>query len=184
MIEFRQAQRAEEESRSLHAEYEKTERWEKLLQSLSSLDYRYQHRRLQRIRHAGTGVWLTEDLSFRSWLESSGSGGFCCFGIPGSGKTMLASNVVDTLGAFYTEATSFLCYHYCDYADASTLDPVVILGTLLRQLIERLNAAPMITSTLEKIFVTANTMPWPEDIIPVFLTTLDRKSTRLNSSHI
>lgn len=47
-------------------------------------------------RHEGTGHWLLESPQFRSWLQGNADV-LWCPGLPGAGKTILASIVVDRL---------------------------------------------------------------------------------------
>lgn len=71
------------------------------------------------------------------WLAEPKFDCFCSFGIPGCGKTILASGLVDALSGHFTVAERATCYYYCEYQDQSTLDSTVIIGTLIRQLIEQ-----------------------------------------------
>ena len=41
-----------------------------------------------KLRQPGTGVWFTEGLQFKNWLETSNSK-LWLYGIPGAGKTVL-----------------------------------------------------------------------------------------------
>lgn len=140
-----------------------------LLRSLSQLDWKSHHRRLQKIRHQGTGLWLSEVPSLRSWLQSQASGCFCCFGIPGSGKTILASTIIDSMSPFFTEVDSAICYHYCDYAEALSLDVSVILGTLIRQLLERIQIPPEIAANIDHYFAEGVTKLLPEDLLDLLV---------------
>lgn len=108
----------------------------KILTLLSPIDYQAKHERVQRLRHPGTGIWFTENPKFRTWLDEDKSDSFCCFGIPGSGKTVLASAVIDTITLSFSEGSSVVCHHYCDYADQETLDFQNLVGSLTRQLLE------------------------------------------------
>ncbi|CAL8585027.1 hypothetical protein XPA_010607 [Xanthoria parietina] len=47
-------------------------------------------------REDGTGQWLIESPTFQNWLSGSHPT-LCCTGIPGAGKSILASAVVDYL---------------------------------------------------------------------------------------
>jgi hypothetical protein len=145
---------------------------QKLFGLLSQLDYKGHHRRLQKVRHQGTGSWLSEVPSLRSWLQSQASGCFCCFGIPGSGKTILASAIIDSMSPFFTEVDSAICYHYCDYANASSLDVHVILGTLIRQLLERIQIPSEIAAEIDYYFEEGATKPLPEDLLDLLAKAL------------
>ncbi|CAM1501783.1 Fc.00g037670.m01.CDS01 [Cosmosporella sp. VM-42] len=47
-------------------------------------------------RHPGTGQWLLDSADFQTWLQTHGQTLFCP-GIPGAGKTILTSTVVDDI---------------------------------------------------------------------------------------
>lgn len=47
----------------------------------SAVDYEAKHRKLQALRHEGTGAWITQHPTYVAWKESSASKGLCCHGI-------------------------------------------------------------------------------------------------------
>jgi hypothetical protein len=59
-----------------------TERRRILLSRLSTIDYSHKHRRLQKARHEGTGVWLLQHVEYIKWeaLDTSPAA-LCCYGI-------------------------------------------------------------------------------------------------------
>jgi Cdc6-like AAA superfamily ATPase len=137
---------------------------QKILGLLSRLDYKSHHRRLQKVRHQGTGSWLAEVPSLRSWLQGQASGCFCCFGIPGSGKTILASTIIDSMSPFFAQVDAAICYYYCDYANTSSLNASIILGTLIRQLLERIQIPSEIAKDIDHYFQEGATEPLLEDL--------------------
>jgi hypothetical protein len=165
------------QDREHRQQVQKVEKDRNLLHLLSSLDYKHQHRKLQKLRHYGTGSWLMEVPVFRSWLDDQASGCFCCFGIPGSGKTILASTTVDSMSPFFMEINSAICYYYCDYAEARTLDVCLILGTLIRQLLERIAVPSDLAKEINYYFEDGSTKPLPEDYIQLLTKTLSRFTT-------
>ena len=87
-----------------------------------------------KLRHAMTGLWLTESSEFTTWLETPGSK-LWCSGIPGAGKTVLAGSVVqEALTRSYTVPDVGAGFFFCDYKDYSTWDPANILGAIASQL--------------------------------------------------
>ncbi|PMD27144.1 hypothetical protein NA56DRAFT_697312 [Hyaloscypha hepaticicola] len=85
-----------------------------------------------KLRQPGTGVWFTEGHQFKHWLATSNAK-LWLYGIPGAGKTVLASSIIQA-ASNQTEHANGLAYFYCDYKDPKTHDPMVILGALVRQL--------------------------------------------------
>ncbi|KAH6916386.1 hypothetical protein BKA70DRAFT_485389 [Coprinopsis sp. MPI-PUGE-AT-0042] len=60
---------------------------------------------------AGTGMWLVKGDKFRLWLEPNGDIKiFWGSGIPGAGKTLLASIVIQHLEALCKEIDTRICY--------------------------------------------------------------------------
>jgi hypothetical protein len=136
-VESARQREVELANRALQLRNEKVNRRDRFLTMLRSVDYQAKHRTVSGLRHLGTNVWLQSDTAYVSWLSSQGSDCLCCFGIPGSGKSVLASSAIDTL-QLTTDSTSILCYYYFDYADAKSLDPEYILGSLIKQVLVRL----------------------------------------------
>ncbi len=85
-----------------------------------------------RLRHPGTGLWLIESDEFKSWLKFPNAK-LWCYGIPGAGKTVLASSIVqEAIGQNSTNMA--VAFFYCDYKNTATQDPRNILGPLGCQL--------------------------------------------------
>jgi hypothetical protein len=149
LIEAKKARELELANRELQARNAKLDKRRKMLALLSPVDFRAKHEQVRKLRQPGTSSWFIEHDQFRSWLDDPSSGCFCCFGIPGCGKTVLASAVIDSLGPLYADQSSVLCFHYCDYADFSTLDIKYVLGSMLRQLLERIEIPDDVETLLD-----------------------------------
>ena len=105
---------------------------QKVLDSFGPCDPDKNHRLSQKLRYPGTGIWLTEHDDFKRWLNTPHSR-LWLPGIPGAGKTVLASSVIEeALGA--SAPSVAVAFFYCDYKDEATQDPLNILGSLARQL--------------------------------------------------
>lgn len=98
--------------------------------ALSTIDNVSQHERLRSLKFPNTGSWILEHPEYSQWQRSATVGGLCAYGIPGSGKSVLSSSVVDDLSSRYAKS---VLYHYCDYANRATLEPVEIYRTLIQQ---------------------------------------------------
>ncbi|KAH6908751.1 ankyrin repeat-containing domain protein, partial [Coprinopsis sp. MPI-PUGE-AT-0042] len=88
----------------------------------------------------GTGMWLIKGEKFRLWLEPNGNIKiFWGSGIPGAGKTLLASIVIQHLEALCEEpdAKICVCYIYFRYSDHAGLTVRHILEILVMQTHER-----------------------------------------------
>lgn len=105
---------------------------------LSNYDYRVKHESIRSARCENTCVWFLESEKLLSWLKEGMEPFYCC-GIPGSGKSVLASAIIDVVienTLTNTDWPAIVCYHYCDYADGNTLDATKIVANLARQLLD------------------------------------------------
>ncbi|KAH6916346.1 hypothetical protein BKA70DRAFT_1216542 [Coprinopsis sp. MPI-PUGE-AT-0042] len=88
----------------------------------------------------GTGMWLVKGDKFRVWLEPNGDIKiFWGSGIPGAGKTLLASIVIQYLEALCEEpdARVCVCYVYFRYSDHAEWTVRHILEILVMQTHQR-----------------------------------------------
>ncbi|KAL9013111.1 MAG: hypothetical protein Q9173_002171 [Seirophora scorigena] len=105
----------------------------RIIAAIPSVDHIAKHRKLQSLRQDGTGTWILRHQIYQDWYDAACSSTICCSGIPGCGKTILASSVVDALRLDASSRKYSIVYYYCDYADQRTLQAETILGTLLKQ---------------------------------------------------
>ncbi|GAP92637.1 hypothetical protein SAMD00023353_5900170 [Rosellinia necatrix] len=84
-------------------------------------------------RQPGTGQWFIDSPMFQEWLVSPGAT-LWCPGAPGSGKTFIASIVVDYLqGVVKQERDTGLTYVYCDFR-RRIQEPTTLLANIWTQL--------------------------------------------------
>lgn len=139
MIESARTREIALENRAIRIRNEKLQQRYKTLAALPSVDYSTKHMKLLNLRHPGTNNWLQATPKFLSWYDNSTSDCLCCYGIPGSGKSVLSASLVGHLREVTAnEAESLLCYFYCDYADTASLEPFRLLGSIIKQGLERL----------------------------------------------
>lgn len=82
----------------------------------------------------GTGQWFLESKEFHSWLGTKGQTLFCP-GMPGAGKTVLASITVQNLfERFHDDTTVGIAYLYCNYRLQGEQTAQSLLASLLKQL--------------------------------------------------
>ncbi|KAK8237045.1 hypothetical protein HDK77DRAFT_306209 [Phyllosticta capitalensis] len=110
-------------------------RMEDALSKISTFNHRTRYEQLQEERHNGTAEWLTSESTFQSWLTSPARY-FTCFGIPGSGKSILASTLVDQMSPQYSNGVDFLGYYFCDYSDPASLQFSAFVVSLVRQALQ------------------------------------------------
>ena len=105
----------------------------RIIAAIPSVNIELKHKKLQTLRYHETGAWILEYGTFQEWRNSLQSSKLCCHGIPGCGKTVLASRIIDELQSGGTLRSPRVVYYYCDYADQRTLQTDRIVGTLLKQ---------------------------------------------------
>lgn len=138
MIESARRRDVEKANQALQKHNAKIRKRHDLLSVLQTVDYQSKHRAIADLRHPGTNAWVQDDTRYISWLDSSKSECLCCYGIPGAGKSVLASSVVESLHQTLDDPGSLLCYYYFDYADSRSLEPNYLLGSLTKQILTRL----------------------------------------------
>ncbi|RYO87951.1 hypothetical protein DL766_010235 [Monosporascus sp. MC13-8B] len=67
-----------------------------ILDWITPIDYTPQQNDYFSRRQAGTGEWLLDSTEYQAWLKTDGQTLFCP-GIPGAGKTILASVVIENI---------------------------------------------------------------------------------------
>ncbi|PVH69331.1 hypothetical protein DL98DRAFT_625565, partial [Cadophora sp. DSE1049] len=126
-------------SRSLK-ERQKAEQWRKYLDVVewfsAANSIEADHANYQEARRLGTGDWILKNEEVRNWLESDvpESSILWIKGIPGAGKTILASIIIDASIANYADSTT---YFYCKKNDAEKNTCISIYRGILRQLLTR-----------------------------------------------
>jgi hypothetical protein len=126
--------------RALQIRNAKIARRDLALINLPAVDYVSKQTKLSNMRHPGTCIWLRNTPEFTSWLTSLKSACLCCYGIPGSGKSVLAASLRNHLQdrLVADNDNGILCYYYFDYADHASLDASRLVASLIKQVLEHL----------------------------------------------
>lgn len=113
-----------------------------VLDWLTPIDYAAQQSDFISRRQAGTGQWLLESSEFQTWVETNQRVLFCP-GIPGAGKTILTSIVVDYLCTkFQKDMDIGIAYLYCNFRQQDDQKAKDLLASLLKQLARGLPSLP------------------------------------------
>lgn len=105
-----------------------------VLNWLTPADYGTQHSDFLLRRQLGTGQWLLNSDEYQAWLNS-GKQTLFCPGIPGAGKTILTSIVVDDLiTRSEKDTTTGIAYIYCNFRRKDEQKIEDLLASLLKQL--------------------------------------------------
>ncbi|KFY28869.1 hypothetical protein V493_02720 [Pseudogymnoascus sp. VKM F-4281 (FW-2241)] len=120
-----------------------------VLDWITLVNYGPQHNDFINRRHAETGKWLLESLEFKEWTETGNT--LFCPGMPGAGKTILTSVVVDELNTrFRNDKSIAIAYLYCNFRQQHEQRAEDLLASLLKQLIQRQRSIPSSVQTLYK----------------------------------
>ncbi|KAK8055731.1 hypothetical protein PG993_000958 [Apiospora rasikravindrae] len=103
----------------------------KILRAISTIPYATHHKVASQGRLPGSGQWLLNKEVYTAWRASSSSSVLWLHGIPGSGKTKLATLVVDDL-----KVSEHIAFFYCMRNPSEPFRALCqpILASLVRQL--------------------------------------------------
>jgi Cdc6-like AAA superfamily ATPase len=119
----------------------------KILGWLTPIDYGPQQSDFINRRQEGTGQWLLDLEKCQGWLNLSKQTLFCQ-GIPGAGKTIISSIVIDHLYTKYqTDVSIGIAYLYCNFRQQYKRSD--LLASLLKQLVRRRSFIP---ESLQKLY--------------------------------
>ena len=113
-----------------------------ILEWLTPVNYGLQHSNHFKKRQSGTGQWLLDSNEFQEWVVHDRRTLFCP-GIPGAGKTILTSIVVDNLlERFQNDDNIGISYIYCDFRRTCEQNADGLLASLLKQLCQSKSSLP------------------------------------------
>jgi hypothetical protein len=135
-----------------------------ILNWLTPIDYGPQQSDYIRRRQAETGQWLLDSEEFQTWLGIDKQTLFCP-GIPGAGKTILTSIVVDNLIRWSQNNPNIgVAYLYCDFRRQEEQKAEDLLASLLKQLSKRRSSMPDSVRALYDRHEKERTRPPLDDI--------------------
>ncbi|KAK1836349.1 ankyrin repeat-containing domain protein [Podospora conica] len=94
------------------------------------------HKAASFLRHDNSGSWFLEGDTFQSWLTQDNSF-LWLYAIPGAGKTVLVSSIINQIHQDLQSEDVGLAYFYCDYKDSQKQDPAKLLATVLVSLAQQ-----------------------------------------------
>ncbi|KAH0563399.1 hypothetical protein GP486_002033 [Trichoglossum hirsutum] len=136
-----------------------------ILNWLTPIDYGPQQSDFIKRRQEGTGTWLLCTDEFNTWLNQRNKALYCS-GIPGAGKTILTSVVVDHLCSKYrTDLSVGIAYLYCNFRQQHQQKPEDLLSSLLKQLVQKQVSVPESVEKLYKHHKRERTRPSLNEIL-------------------
>ena len=120
-------------TRNEHADAER----QRVLNWISSIDHKQKHQDIRSPRLDGTGEWLLRTKEFQIWLQKRPTcdNVLWCQGIQGSGKSILASLVIDNLRETFQDDQVGIAYFYFDYRNQENQSAEKVISSLLKQLV-------------------------------------------------
>jgi Cdc6-like AAA superfamily ATPase len=139
---------------------------------LTPIDYAAQHSDFISRQEKGTGQWLLNSDEFQAWLNTSKQTLFCP-GIPGAGKTILTSIIVDYLERrFENDHSVGITYLYCDFRRQQEQSPSDLLASLLKQLVQERHSMLENVKSLYEHHKDKRTRPSFDEIVKVLHSTI------------
>lgn len=130
-----------------------------ILDWLTPIDYDTQQRDYLRSQEPGTGQWILDSVEYRTWLERPAQTLFCQ-GMPGAGKTVLASVVVDSLiTSIRRDSDVGVAYIYGNFRRQREQQADSLLASLLKQLTRGRSSMPDCVRALHGQHINTRTRP-------------------------
>ncbi|KAJ7484413.1 ankyrin repeat-containing domain protein [Mycena latifolia] len=147
---------------------------DEIIQWYSPLNFFRRQADILSARQPGTGGWFLEDDIFKEW-ESGTCKTLWCRGIPGAGKTVLASIVIEHLRANLESESTGVAVIYLNHKENEMQSPPNILAAVWRQLIFRKPISPAVR-TLYETHQEQRTRPSLEDAYAILSSTVKKLS--------
>lgn len=141
---------------------------------LSSTNYAAQQYEHSGLRQPKAGKWFMESQMFQEWVKTPQQTLFCP-GIPGAGKTIIVSAVIDELEAVYGDSPEVgIAYIYFDfqYLHDQRQKVNTLLACLTRQLLQRMPKVPPEVVRLFNNHRSRGTRPSIKEISGVLWSTI------------
>ena len=122
----------------------------------------------------GTGQWFLDSPEFSAWVRGDSQTLFCP-GIPGAGKTILASVAIQHLRSALAYEGSSVAFLYCNYRRQKEQTAKRLLRTLLKQLTKEDGSIPEAIKTLHVTHTKQQTQPSTEEILASLSTAITRR---------
>ncbi|RYP14355.1 hypothetical protein DL765_006400 [Monosporascus sp. GIB2] len=152
------------EVRKEQQDWHAVEECQTILDWLTSIDYSTQQSDFINRRRPGTGQWLLDSEQFKTWVGTKNQTLFCP-GIPGAGKTIATSIVVDELTSRFGNDDSIgIAYLYCNFRrrDEQKFDD--LLASLLKQFAECRPSLPRTVKSFYDSYKAKRTRPSTNEI--------------------
>ncbi|RMJ18522.1 hypothetical protein CDV36_001849 [Fusarium kuroshium] len=130
--------------RTEQQDWRRSEENKTVLAWLSNMSFEDTHRAVLAKRHPNTAQWFLDKDEFTQWRDgqSDTTSVLWCPGMPGAGKTVISSVVIDHLRQRSDDTTIGIAFVYCDYKDRLNQTPCNLLSSLIKQLARQKQVLP------------------------------------------
>ncbi|KAL6828193.1 ankyrin repeat-containing domain protein [Trichoderma camerunense] len=138
----------------------------KIVDWLTTANYGQQHDKYSETHKKGTSLWILETDEFQNWLNNSKQK-LLCQGMPGAGKTIMTSVVVDHLTkTFKGDSDIGMAYIYCTFKQPKSEQTTrSLLSSVLKQLAGGRETFPATTRSLYEQHKAKQTHASQEELI-------------------
>ena len=165
--EVKRVRKEQEEWQSARGQCEERQ---SILDWLTTTDYASQQNDFINRRQAGTGQWLLDSVEFQEWLKTKQQTLFCP-GMPGAGKTMLTSIIIEKLYEQFQDDPSIgIAYLYCNFRRRDEQKVEDLLASLLKQLAQGQSSLPDSVKALHDSHKNKRGRPSIDEISRTLLT--------------
>lgn len=115
---------------------------DEIVRTLSAPDPSTNYRRAVDTRQSSTGLWFLESDQYRNFKGGQVQA-IWLHGIPGCGKSVLSSTIIDDLHQLCGSGTrSIVLYFYFDFSDPLKRTPDLMIRSIITQLVRNVSAIP------------------------------------------
>ncbi|KAF8242919.1 ankyrin [Wilcoxina mikolae CBS 423.85] len=142
-----------------------------LLARISSYNYRDSFSKALHRRREGTGRLVIDTPEFQQWFKESRSSGLWCYGIPGSGKTLLTAGIIDHIFSVCQGSAVSISYFFCDFANRQSLEICTVLRSLIKQILNVFvdKISPALERGLERAFIESPADPSSDQLFDMLV---------------
>ncbi|KAG6835930.1 hypothetical protein H0H93_013240, partial [Arthromyces matolae] len=138
--------------------FQQTIRQRELKNWLNAADYEHDLRTANDLQYQGTCEWIQKKQPYINFAATTSSPFLYIYGIPGSGKTVLSSWIINSLRSSVVGGGGIILYHYFKDADANKRTPLSAIRSFMDQLVNHLRHSrspllPQLESNLENASV-------------------------------
>ncbi|KAG9229619.1 hypothetical protein BJ875DRAFT_537610 [Amylocarpus encephaloides] len=153
-------------------QYQEDQGRQSILDWITPYDYALQQSDFLSRQQAGTGQWLLDSAEFNAWVDTNERTLYCP-GIPGAGKTILTSIVVEELSTrFENDGNVGIANLYCNYRRHHEQNLKDLFASLLKQFIQEQPSIPDSVKTLYDRHKDKRTRPLLDEILGILKTVM------------